>query len=135
MRISLYSVVCKISANEVFVCLKKSGKILTTDEVDLYPLDLYKDYVFLPHIDKTVVYDAFLDHYHLDKVKRLLHEQEDFTVAFRIFSENSWEYHMDIVRNFEMKYLKPLAEAWCRKNNLSFIDDVPTWGKEKIESP
>lgn len=52
------------------VYLKKKNELVEASEVDLHKLTLYKDYVFLPYIRDSEIYDSFLDHYHLDKEKR-----------------------------------------------------------------
>ena len=64
------------------VYLKKKNMLVEATEVDLYKLTLYKDYVFLPYVKDPEMYDLFLDHYHLVKEKRRLHQSDDFESEF-----------------------------------------------------
>lgn len=111
------------------VYLKKKKEIVCAEEIDLYPLDLYKDYVPLPYFDEeNELYDAFLDHYQIYlqryKVKEQLHESGDFPIAFRRFIETSWEYDSRCYRTFLQQYIRPHAVAWLQKNKIPYEDDL-----------
>ena len=111
------------------VYLKKKKEIVCAEEVDLYPLDLYKDYVPLPYFDEeNELYDAFLDYYQTYlqryKVKEQLHASDNFPNAFNRLLETSWEYGLDCYWKFVQQYIRPYAITWLQKNKIPYEDDL-----------
>lgn len=109
------------------VYLKKKNELVEASEVDLHKLTLYKDYVFLPYIRDSEIYDSFLDHYHLDKEKKMLHKSNNFEVEFRYFIDYNKKYdHLfyDHYFDYAKDYLKPILIEWCKKNKITYIDDL-----------
>lgn len=109
------------------VYLKKKNLLVEASETDLNKLTLYKDYVALPYIKETVIYDAFLDYYHLEKIKEKLHHGKDFETEFRCFINYNPKYgHLlnDHYIDFKKNYLKSIVVPWCKKNKIAYVDDI-----------
>lgn len=60
MNLSLLSLITDMTLpNDTMLYLRKKGKIVNAESVDLSVLTLYKDYVVVPHIEETEICDAF----------------------------------------------------------------------------
>lgn len=128
MNISLKSLL-NLATLPGIVYLKKKNILIEAAEVDLYKLTPYKDYIVLPYIKDEVIYDAFLDSYHisLKKEKAELHKSDDFAAAFRRFIDNNKKYgHLLYCHyyDFEKVYLRPILIDWCKKNKIAYTDDL-----------
>lgn len=108
------------------VYLRKEDDLFCAEDVDLYNLHIYKNYVILPHIKESTVYDAFLDSRNMVQEKKYLHELDDFEVSFRKFLDYSKRhgYMLDKYGYFKEEYLKPIAIEWCNKNRIQYVDDL-----------
>lgn len=109
------------------VYLKRKNMLVEATAIDLNKLTLYKDYVFLPYVKDSEMYDLFLDHYHLVKEKRRLHQSDDFESEFcrfihynKKYDHSLWDKYFD----FKINYLKPILIKWCKTNKISYVDDV-----------
>lgn len=137
MSISLSSMIVRMTyPNLIYV--KSKDDLFDSEELDLYKMQLYKDYIHFPYINETELYDAFLDEFHLVKEKKMLHETDDFVVSFRKFIDNNKKYGHELYRyfySFKESYLTPIAIEWCEKNKISYEYDV--WKdtlKDKIKN-
>lgn len=111
--------------NIVYYKIKKQFSEI--HELDLSKITEYKDYVFLPHIELSAIYDAFLDEYHLQKEKNNLHQTGNFEVEFRWYIDHTIKYDFYLARQyfrFEKNYLKPIGIDWCKKYKIKYIDDL-----------
>lgn len=109
------------------IFLKKKKEIVEAKSINLQNLNLYKDYVVVPFIKETVIYDAFLDYYHLDKIKEKMHCSKDFETEFRRFINYNPKYgHLlnDHYIDFKKNYLKSIVVLWCKNNKIEYIDDI-----------
>lgn len=126
MEISLRCLVSNIVLPDM-VYLKKKNKFFEAEELDLYKLHLHKDYVYLPYVNEEDIYDSFLEEYHLNKEQKVLHDSNDFGVSFRKFINYNKKFDHELFRyycSFESNYLKPIAIEWCKKNQVSYINDI-----------
>lgn len=109
------------------IYLKKKHKLAEAKNINLQNLNLYKDYVVFPFIKETVIYDAFLDYYHLEKIKEKLHHGKDFETEFRCFINYNPKYgHLlnDHYIDFKKNYLKSIVVPWCKNNKIAYLDDI-----------
>lgn len=99
------------------------------EEIDLYRLTEYKDYINLPYVKKADVYDEFLESMYLYKEKNQLHNKEEFfEVKFREFIDYNKKYDhylFDLYNDFEIEKIRNIAVAWCNKNKIQYFDDMP----------
>lgn len=111
------------------IYVKSNEKLFEKEELDLYKMQLYKEYIYFPYVEENKLYDAFLDEFHLIKEKKILHETDDFPVSFRRFIDNNKKYGHELYRyfySFKETYLAPIAIEWCKKNKVSYEDDLWT---------
>jgi len=126
MCISLRTLIYHVTFPEM-VYYKKKNELFDLEELDIYKLQEYKDYVFLPYVSQASIYDAFLDAFHLTKVKKELHQKDDFEVEFRKYIDFNKKYRHELFRyyhNFEIEYLSPIVIDWCNKNKIHYYDDI-----------
>lgn len=132
MPISLRRIISLMTLPKM-IYLRSKNELFGAEEVDLYNLHIYKNYVILPYIEQATIYDAFLDSRNLVPEKKLLHEQDNFEVAFRIFIDgdkrfvdrnNRYGYMGDGYGYFEIEYLKPIAIEWCNKHRIPYVNDL-----------
>lgn len=125
MPISLRRIIYSMNLPRM-IYLRSKEDLCDAEEVDLYNLHIYKNYVVLPYIKEATVYDAFLDSRNMVEEKKLLHEQDNFEVSFRIFLDYSKKhgYMLDKYGSFKIEYLTPIAIDWCNKNRIKYVDDL-----------
>lgn len=90
-------------------------------------MQIYKDYIVLPYVEQTSIYDAFLDDFHLLKEKEQLHKSQNFDVEFRKYIDCNEKFDHELSRyyyTFETNFLKPIAIEWCEKNKVPYHDDL-----------
>lgn len=126
MQISLRHIISILTLpNMIYLKVKKN--FFEAEEIELYNLHIYKDYVPLPYIEKATIYDAFLDSKFLNSEKALLHKQDNFEVSFRKFVDCNKKYDHSLFNQylqFEIEYLKPIAIEWCNNNKVQYADDI-----------
>lgn len=127
--LSLRTFVGTITLSEKFVYLKKKHEVVLAEEVDLYNLDLYKDYVPVPHIEKKDIIQAFFDHYHLNKEKQMFCESEDLVADFNNYIHDYSHCMLgftmyELYWDFQDAYLKPIAVKWLVQNKIPYEDDL-----------
>lgn len=131
--LSLRTLVGTITLSEKFVYLKKKHEVVLAEEVNLYNLDLYKDYVPVPHVERTDIIQAFFDHYHLEKEKQMFCESKDLVGDFSNYIHDGSVCMLgftmyDMYEDFYDAYTAPIAVKWLRKNKIPYKDDLkPTW--------
>lgn len=99
MEISLRCLVSNIVLPDM-VYLKKKNKFFEAEELDLNKLHLYKDYVYLPYVNKEDIYDSFLEEYHLNKEQKELHRKENFAVEFRKYIDYNKKFDHELFRYY-----------------------------------
>jgi|GEM_PF-2485599 len=130
MNLSLLSLITDMTLpNDTMLYLRKKGKIVNAESVDLSVLTLYKDYVVVPHIEETEICDAFLNScpFISKKEKEDLRSGDSFEGNFRIYIDSCHSYGIGLNRaycDFYKKYLTPLAVKWCNENKISYTDDL-----------
>jgi hypothetical protein len=126
MQISLRHIISILTLpNMIYLKVKKD--FFEADEIDLYNLHIYKDYVPLPYIKQATIYDAFLDSRFLNSEKELLHKQDNFEASFRRFVDCNKKYDHILFNQYiqyEIEYLKPIAIEWCKNNKVQYVDDI-----------
>lgn len=75
MCISLRRIIAHMTLPNI-VYLRSRKELFDLDDLDIYKLQIYKDYRLLPYIEQTTIYDAFLDDFHLLKEKRSFTEKK-----------------------------------------------------------
>lgn len=126
MCISLRHIIADMTLPNI-VYLKSKKELVDSDDADICKLQIYKDYIVLPYVEQTTIYDAFLDDFHLLKEKEELHKSQKFDIEFRKYIDCNKKFDHELSRyyyTFETNFLKPMAIEWCEKNKVSYHDDL-----------